>query len=65
MRRVGVVNPHATATAWKFDDRTYLTLTSEWITLAPGDNAVLISMDTTQTTMPTLPQVFWRDTWVG
>jgi hypothetical protein len=65
MRRVGEVDPNADAPSWKFDDRNYLTLASQWITLAPGPNTVLVSMDTAVTKTSALPRVYWRDTWIG
>lgn len=66
MRRVGEVDPETSAVSWKWDDRNYMTLASQWITLAPGDNTIIVSRPTGQgVKVPTLPRVYWRDTWIG
>ena len=63
-RRVGVVEDHDAPPTWNWDDRNYLSLTSAWITLAPGDNIIVVSKPD-EVEIPTLPQVFFRDTWIG
>jgi len=65
MRRVGEVDPQIDAPSWRFDDRSYLSLTSQWITLAPGANTVLLSMNSGYTSTVNMPRVYWRDTWIG
>jgi Siphovirus-type tail component, C-terminal domain len=64
MRRVGVVDAGTSAPSWKWDDRAYLSLTSQWITLAPGNNTLILSKPG-DVTVPILPRVYWRDTWIG
>jgi hypothetical protein len=64
LRRVGQVNPDTSAVSWTWDDRSALSLNSHWISLAPGDNTILMSAPAT-VSVPTLPTVLWRDTWIG
>ncbi len=64
LRRVGVVDPDTSAVSWKWDDRGAMSLTSHWISLAPGDNTLIMSTPV-GVTVPTLPTVLWRDTWIG
>jgi Siphovirus-type tail component, C-terminal domain len=64
LRRVGQVNPVTTAVSWAWDDRNALSLDSQWISLAPGDNTILMSAPAS-VSVPTLPTVHWRDTWIG
>jgi len=64
MRRVGEVDAETSALSWKFDDRNYLTMTSEWITLAPGPNTVIVSRSP-DTVISAQPTCYWRDTWIG
>jgi hypothetical protein len=65
MRRVGEISPTASSTSWQFDDRSYLSLASQWITLAPGPNAVLLTMNSSTVKTVPLPTAYWRDTWMG
>jgi len=64
LRRVGEVDPDASVPSWKFDDRNYLSLTSEWLSLAPGQNTLIVTTPST-ITMPVLPKIYYRDTWIG
>jgi len=64
MRRVGVVEDASAPPSWEWDDRNYLTLTSEWISLAPGDNTIVVTKPG-EVVVPKLPIVYWRDTWIG
>jgi hypothetical protein len=63
-RRVGVVEDHDAPPTWKWDDRNYLSLTSAWISLAPGDNTIVLSKPV-EVHVTTLPRVYFRDTWIG
>lgn len=63
-RRVGVVVAEDDPPSWKWDDRNYLSLTSEWISLAPGDNVIIVSKPG-EVIVPILPRAYWRDTWIG
>jgi hypothetical protein len=64
LRRVGQVDPEASVTSWRWDDRNFLTLDSQWITLAPGVNTLVLSKDDT-VKVPILPKIYWRDAWTG
>jgi hypothetical protein len=64
LRRVGQVDPDTDAVSWSWDDRGAMSLTSQWVSLAPGDNVLLCSAGP-GVTMPILPTVYWRDTWIG
>jgi hypothetical protein len=70
MRRVAIVDPLDSPSEWIWDERSAITLTSQWISLAPGDNTVIASMSAkpsggTDTSIPISPTVLWRDTWIG
>jgi hypothetical protein len=67
MRRVAIVNPASSQSEWKWNDRAALSLTSEWITLAPGDNTLVASKPegTPAVNVALDPTVYWRDTWIG
>jgi hypothetical protein len=65
MRRVAIVDPAASVGRWVWDDRESLTLTSQWISLAPGDNKILTTKADGTTFPGIAPQIFWRDTWIG
>jgi hypothetical protein len=73
LRRVGVVDPDLDSVSWKWDDRKALSLTSQWISLAPGDNTIIMSTPDpsvppnklVDVSVPVLPTVYWRDTWIG
>ena len=64
MRRVGVVEDAAAPPSWKWDDRNYLSLTSEWITLAPGGNTIVVTKPG-EVGVPNQPRIYYRDTWIG
>jgi len=67
LRRVTVADPNTSPTSWVWDRRSLLSLTSQWITLAPGANTIILSKPaaTPAVNMPTNPSVLWRDTWIG
>jgi len=64
LRRVGQVDPETSATSWKWDDRNFLTLNSQWINLAPGINTLVLSKDDS-VKVPLHPRIYWRDAWAG
>jgi len=74
MRRVTVADPSTSPASWVWNQRNMLTLTSDWISLAPGANTIVLSKPTPPTpppagykyvTTPVDPEVHWRDTWIG
>jgi hypothetical protein len=64
-RRVAIVNPDDSPSEWVWDQRAALSLTSEWITLAPGDNTVIASKPAGAAVSLPDPTIYWRDTWIG
>ena len=65
MRRVAHVDPGPSIGKWVWDDRSHLTLTSQWISLAPGDNKITVSTGSGTELRGVAPQIWWRDTWIG
>ena len=62
-RRVALVTPSDPPTAWEWNARNYLSLTSAWVTLAAGPNEMFVSGRVIfKSNMPT---AYWRDTWIG
>jgi hypothetical protein len=62
-RRVGLVEKTAAPKDWKWNARGHLSLTSDWVTLAPGRNQFSVTLPTS--TIRNAPEVYWRDSWIG
>jgi hypothetical protein len=65
LRRVGQITPFGDASGWIWDDRSHLTLGSQWLSLAPGENTIIVSTPDASVNLTKLPQIYWRDTWIG
>jgi hypothetical protein len=64
LRRVAVVKPTVSPDGWIWNDRSTLSLVSQWVSLAPGNNLFICSKGPL-IKMSRQPQVYWRDTWMG
>jgi hypothetical protein len=65
LRRVALVDPGPSVSRWVWDDRSSLTLTSQWISLAPGFNKITVVKGSGISFPGVAPQIFYRDTWIG
>jgi hypothetical protein len=64
LRRVAIVSPSQTPKEWVWDNRSNLSMTSQWISLAPGNN-LFICDNKTAGDLDNMPKVYYRETWVG
>jgi hypothetical protein len=62
-RRVALVEPGAPSTSWVWNARSWLSLTSSWVTLAAGANEMSVSGRVIFKGV--MPKAYWRDTWIG
>jgi len=67
LRRVTVADHTTSPASWVWDRRSMLSLTSQWISLAPGANTIILTKpaDAPTVDVPVDPTVLWRDTWIG
>jgi hypothetical protein len=64
LRRVALANETSSPDSWDWNQRGKLSLGSQWVSLAPGDNTILAAQ-TGAVTMPQQPEIYWRDVWIG
>jgi hypothetical protein len=68
LRRVAVEDSDDIAEftfGWTWDDRSTLTLSSQWLSLAPGDNYIRVLKSDDTAAEARNPKIYWRDTWIG
>jgi len=66
-RRVALVadNDLGRPEYWTWNDRDYLSLDSEWLSLAPGENKFFLSKNIGVGAVMNAPRLYWRDAWIG